>query len=419
LECNVDVVNADIPFLIGLDFSDKHKIVADNVDNILRSKIYGWEMPIRRIHGHLLLTWDIKTILFTGTELEKLHKQFFHPSSGKLYNLLKRAFPNDCPPSIRSRLEQISKDCLTCQQRSNRISRFSVSIPEDGIVFNFEVALDVMYIDISKQRKAPILHVVDTQTHFQNAIFLKSESAKDVWAAFIETWASTYTGYPRKMRTDQGSTFTSMDWGKYTTASGIELIVSGIESHNSLGSGERYHDPLRQIFYAIKDEYPTLDPEIALRCAVKGINDTAGPEGLVPSLLVFGTIPTFPAMDVKPPNQKDRLRAISLARDEMSKITAKLRIRQALRSKLPPATEYLVNPGHNVYVFTEKSKRWHRPFQVQKVYKKNLFLKVGNILKQFNISQILPDFTAAKGRKLNRFHEAISNFKPADMPGIC
>lgn len=128
----------------------------------------------------MFLTWDVRTILFTSSELFKLHKHFFHPSSRKLFNLLRRVFPKNCPPHIRSRIEELTRNCGTCQRRSHQIHRFRVSIPEENVVFNFEAALDLMFLDIGKNRKAQILHLVDTQTDFQNAVFLKGESARDV-----------------------------------------------------------------------------------------------------------------------------------------------------------------------------------------------------------------------------------------------
>ncbi len=44
----VHVVAPDVPMLIGLDVLDREMLVADNVDNLLRSKIHGWEMPLVR-----------------------------------------------------------------------------------------------------------------------------------------------------------------------------------------------------------------------------------------------------------------------------------------------------------------------------------------------------------------------------------
>jgi len=96
---------------------------------------------------------------------------------------------------------------------------------------------------------------------------------------------------------------------------GIELSLSGVESHNSLGCGERYHAPLRRIFEKIKYAEPNIESRLALRLAIKAMNDTMNPEGLVPSLLVFGVYPRFPAVSTPLPSHKARMKALQLAQN--------------------------------------------------------------------------------------------------------
>lgn len=76
-----------------------------------------------------------------------------------------------------------------------------------------------------------------------------------------------------------------------------------------------------------------------------------GPEGLLPSLLVFGTMPTFPIIDSDQPAQTERMVATKLARYGMSKLTAELIILEALQSLLPPSTRYELSPSDKVSVF--------------------------------------------------------------------
>jgi hypothetical protein len=54
---------------------------------------------------------------------------------------------------------------------------------------------------------------------------------------------------------------------------------------------ERYHSPIRHAYQIIVSEIPELDKDMALQMAFKAINDSAGPDGLVPTLLVFGAYP--------------------------------------------------------------------------------------------------------------------------------
>lgn len=57
-----------------------------------------------------------------------------------------------------------------------------------------------------------------------------------------------------------------------------------------MGSGERYHSYLRNVFSKVKDAVNKICKEDALRLDVKAVNDTVGTYGLVPTLLVFWSI---------------------------------------------------------------------------------------------------------------------------------
>eukprot|EP00171_Calliarthron_tuberculosum_P002669 IDg2669t1 len=155
---------------------------------------------------------------------------------------------------------------------------------------------------------------------------------------------SVYIDLPHKIRTDRGSVFTSKLWEQLTKASDIELKLSGVESHNSLGAGERYHGHLRRIYFKIKESTPNTSPEIMLRYAVKTMKDTVGTEGLVPSLLVFGSLPRIPGDEYsKLPNRATRMRALAVARKEIETIVANLRVTHALRAQILQTAIFVEN----------------------------------------------------------------------------
>ena len=288
-------------------------------------------------------------------------------------------------------------------------------MPEEKVVFNQTVALDLFWLD---GRAA--LHVVDLGTGFSNAMFLTGQSVSDVWRAFTMCWSSLYVGHPNSMRTDSGSVFTSDRWTKLTTDHGIDLRVSGIESHNSLGLGERYHSPLRRIFRKLKHEAPSLDNGLILRLATKAMNDTVGPEGYVPSLLVFGTLPRFPAVYSKLPDQKQRMEALSCARREYATIVSQLRVAQALRSKVPPAAKHIIVPGDRVFVFREGNKSFLGPFPVIRVSQKEVYVSQDNKLAHYNLSQVIPASKFTDNEVTQALHTQLSAFRSdhgfADRP---
>lgn len=66
---------------------------------------------------------------------------------------------------------------------------------------------------------------------------------------------------------------------------GIEICVSGMKAHSSLGIGGRLREPLRQVFNKVKIDFPSAPHDILLKLVVKEMNDTRRENGLVPSKL--------------------------------------------------------------------------------------------------------------------------------------
>ena len=79
----------------------------------------------------------------------------------------------------------------------------------------------------------------------------------------------------------------------------MEITVRNVpvEAHHSIGQMERYHSPFRRIYTIIATEIPDIDPELALQMAFKAINDSVGPNGLMPTLLVFDAYPWMTESD--------------------------------------------------------------------------------------------------------------------------
>ncbi len=86
-----------------------------------------------------------------------------------------------------------------------------------------------------------------------------------------------------KMRVDQGSAFMSVLWTNHAMAVGTNVQESGVEAHNALGSGDRYHALLRRIYLKIREKHPKMDKIIILKLAVKAMNDKMDPGGLLSS----------------------------------------------------------------------------------------------------------------------------------------
>lgn len=211
---------------------------------------------------------------------------------------------------------------------------------------------------------------------------------------FFVCWASIYPGYPDKVKVYQESVLTSKEWRQLSADAGIEVEFSGVESHNAIGVGELYQSPLRRIYLKIREDAPSLDPDISLKLAVKSMNDTLGPEGLVPSLLKFGVVSRFPLARRSFTAHVEGMEAINVIRIEMASISARLRLQQARRSKLTPATSYKVSPGDRVYVYGERMGgqkvrgKWKGPYEVTKNLDKVVYVARPDKEAQLSIDHI-------------------------------
>ena len=64
-----------------------------------------------------------------------------------------------------------------------------------------------------------------------------------------------------------------------------------IKAYNSIRKVERYYIPLRCVYKIISLELEDASKKLTLQMAIKAINNSAGPNRLVPTLLVFSAYP--------------------------------------------------------------------------------------------------------------------------------
>jgi hypothetical protein len=169
--------------------------------------------------------------------------------------------------------------------------------------FNYRLVVDMMYID-----GKPILHAIDETTSFQAARFLTNLQAKTTWDTLRAMWVNTYAGSPNVIVTNASKSFVRAEFVANARIMAIEVEEVPVEAHNSIGKVERYHGPLKRAFEVIfADLGNAITPDYVLQMAVKAVNDTAGPDELVPTLLVFGTYPRL--LPSLPPSSSFIIRA--------------------------------------------------------------------------------------------------------------
>jgi hypothetical protein len=90
---------------------------------------------------------------------------------------------------------------------------------------------------------------------------------------------------------DAGKQFTSKEFAQHANMIGIKVKIVPVEAHNSIGIVKRYHGLIRRAYLIIITEIQGINKDMALQMAFKAINDIAGPDGIIPTLLVYGALP--------------------------------------------------------------------------------------------------------------------------------
>ncbi len=99
--------------------------------------------------------------MLTETKLRRLHRHFEHFSIKRLYQILDRSNHNVEFQII----DHFTKFCYHCQVHEKSSNRFSFTLKDD-LKFNYNVIVNILYIEIKNVNKS-ILHLVNETTRFQ------------------------------------------------------------------------------------------------------------------------------------------------------------------------------------------------------------------------------------------------------------
>lgn len=95
-------------------------------------------------------------IYITLSQLHKLHRNFFHPSSNKNFNMIRIAWPEEATPEAREILKYFTMRCVLFQRIQITSNRFRVSFGCAKFFLNENIIVYIMYINGSY-----VVHVVD------------------------------------------------------------------------------------------------------------------------------------------------------------------------------------------------------------------------------------------------------------------
>ncbi|KAK6224925.1 hypothetical protein QIS74_03252 [Colletotrichum tabaci] len=380
------ILDAPTPFLFSLYDADRLGAYFNNVDNVIVRK-NGPPIPVIRKWGHPFfnLSRTEASMFFTEGQLRRLHRRFGHPRTDRLHQLLKNAGHNDVDSAI---LEKIKRFCHHCQSHDPAPRRFKFSLKDESH-FNYEIVVDVVRLG-----EKNVLHVIDTETGFQGATFLKSLSARDTWNALCKCWISTYVGPPDHIVHDPGTNFASAEFRNHAEIMGISCDEMPVEAHWAVGKVERAHAPLRRTYDILHHEIGhNTDEETILQMAVKALNDTAGPHGIVPTLLVFGTYPRINKDSPPSPDIVRRAEAIQKAMKMLQGIRAEVEINRAINTRNGPNIQKVLSlPIQSEVLVWRENKGWTGPYEIQGIDGYTVTVKMVNGPTQFRATHVKPYF---------------------------
>jgi hypothetical protein len=131
---------------------------------------------------------------------------------------------------------------------------------------------------------------------------------------------------------DARKNFTATEFKQLISSMLIEVKEVLVKAHNNVGLVERYHALLCCAYEIIKEKLKDkhINKEIILQIAVKAVNDSARPDGIVPTLLVFGSYLRMTEIDLLLPTIAKRAEAIRAATKEVRRLHAKRQVNNAL-----------------------------------------------------------------------------------------
>lgn len=118
----------------------------------------------------------------------RLHLHF-SPKEDKLFKLLRRVDWTKAMADVRRLLTEVTEACENCRELSSSLYRFRVSIPPNGIIFNHQMSMDLLWRD-----SMSLIQVVCMHTQFENVILIRSNPATFIWLAFIKCWSNVCIG---------------------------------------------------------------------------------------------------------------------------------------------------------------------------------------------------------------------------------
>lgn len=166
---------------------------------------------------------------------------------------------------------------------------------QDDKEFNHTIHVDISYIDA-----LPILHFGAEATNNQAAQSFSTASSQSLWRALSICRIDVSLGPPDIIIHDAGKNFMTESFASSADLLHIRTKAIPVESTKFMNIVEPYHQLIRRAYQIIKSESTDTDENAALQMAVKMINGSVGPDGLVLTPFVYGALSRLGLLHDKP-----------------------------------------------------------------------------------------------------------------------
>ena len=161
--------------------------------------------------------------------LEKLHRQFYHPSEKSFENLMMNAGEYDM--EVESMIENISNNGEFCKRYKKIKVRLVVCLPVEK-KFNDVVAMDLKQF---QNVYFHFIHFIDFFTRCSKTQVIPRKTLQVVVEAFITEWIAMGLGAPNKVLVDNGGESDNPVYIEAMEQYNIEAITTGANSPWSNG----------------------------------------------------------------------------------------------------------------------------------------------------------------------------------------
>jgi hypothetical protein len=200
---------------------------------------YDYAFLLWNIFAQSLITksLDQNSCFFIEIELRSFHRRFDHFSTRRLQAIFDRS-DHETNSQV---IEYFIKFCHHCQVHEKFSSRFSFTLKND-LEFNFNIIVDIFYLEIKIDVNKSILHVMNDTTRFQIEKWLKDITVRYVWNQLQICWIDIYLESLNLIISNASKQFIARKFKQYAFNMNIKTNTVSIKTHHSIDMIERYHD---------------------------------------------------------------------------------------------------------------------------------------------------------------------------------